>query len=73
MSLTAHVKRAASSLVNIRAQLLVSGRRLIDARQRRHEHERKFYRELNDYRRSHDLPLVDPEDWKFWYYQGIDK
>jgi len=32
-----------------------------------------IHRELNEYRRTHDLPLVDPEDWKFWFYQGIDK
>lgn len=73
MSLTAHVRRAASSIEKVRARLAVSLRRLVAARKRRHEQERAFYRELNNYRRAHDLPLVDPEDWKFWYYQGTDE
>ena len=64
---------AAGTLVKMRTHLAVWGHRFIAARKRRHQHDREFYRELNEYRRTHDLPLVDPEDWKFWFYQGIDK
>jgi len=64
---------AAGTIVKMRTHLAIWGHRLIAARKRRHEHDREFYRELNEYRRTYDLPLVDPEDWKFWFYQGIDK
>ena len=66
------VKHAASTIAKITTPLAVWGRRLIGARKRRHKHQREIYRDLDEYRRTHDLPLVDPEDWKFWFY-GIDK
>ncbi len=67
------VKRAASTIGRIRTHLAVWLSRLIAARKRRLEHERELYRKLNEYRRTHDLPLVDPDDWKTWIYRGIEE
>ena len=66
------VKHAASTIAKITTPLAVWGRRLIAARKRRHEYQREFYRDLDEYRRTHGLSFVDPEDWKFWFHE-IDK
>jgi hypothetical protein len=66
-------KRAASIIEKMRTHLVAWLRQLIAARERRLDYERKFYRELNDYRRAHNLPLFNPDDWKSWIYQEIDE
>lgn len=55
----------------LRAMLANYIRRRIELRRRRLEEEREFYHDLDEYRRAHNMPLVDPNDWTSWAHQRI--
>jgi len=39
-------------------------RRCLEARQRRLEHDREFYRNLNDFCRANNMSPICEDDWK---------
>jgi hypothetical protein len=49
-------------LTSIHAAATRYVRRLIEARRQRVEKEQEFNRKLDEYRRAHNIPLIDPDD-----------
>jgi hypothetical protein len=60
------------TLTKCRALLAGWRRRLLEARKRRIEHEREFYRNLGAYCRAHNLSPICEDDWKSAAYTGND-
>jgi hypothetical protein len=58
------VVRVASTIANSKTRFGRSVRDLIEARRRRIEHERKFYRELRAYCRTNNLSPICEDDWR---------
>lgn len=57
-----HTKSNVRLLASIHAAAVRYTRHLIEARRRRVEEGREFYRKLDEYRRAHNMPLIDPDD-----------
>ena len=58
------VARIVNMLANSKALLARYIRRLVEARRRRIEHEREFYRNLRSYCLANKLSPVCADDWK---------
>jgi hypothetical protein len=71
-----HFKTTVARLANIHStgklQLASYIRGRIDARRRRIEHEREFYRKLGAYCRANNLSCVCEDDWKMAAYAKND-
>ena len=64
--------RVVDTLAKGKALLVRYVRGLIEARRRRIEHEREFYRNLKAYCRANNLPPICEDDWKITAYDKID-
>jgi hypothetical protein len=60
------------SLTRSRALLAAWLRRLLEARKRRMEREREFYRSLNAYCRANNLFPICEDDWKIAAHDKSD-
>lgn len=58
------VARAVDTITRSQAPLACWLRRLIEARRRRIEHEREFYRKLKAYSRANNVSPICEDDWK---------
>jgi hypothetical protein len=61
------------TLTRSRALLADWLRRLLEARKRRMEREREFYRSLNAYCRANNLSPICEDDWKVAAYDKSDR
>jgi hypothetical protein len=58
------IARVATTMRSRLTALATLIRARLQARRRRIEQEKEFYRRLNTYCRAHNLPAVCAEDWK---------
>ena len=66
------MRASCEALAKSKALLARSVRGLIEARRRRIEHEREFYRNLKAYCRANNLSPVCEDDWKTAAYDKSD-